>query len=215
MRRMDTRTLARATLGVVVGALALSTAGGCAASAATRALGDVVDVRLTEVFPEEGRRWSYEAENEVIIALDRLDAARDVKLSAEARVAEAERLLEVIEKRGGQGREVAEARKAQMSAEVSAADEKVGAAEMAVFCARASLELTKARLAVRFDLPVEEGYVEKFEDQYEDCARDLEEASADAEREASEALKAKEEWRKTRAAYVQKTGDHDHGFWID
>lgn len=194
--------------------LILGAATGCASSAATRSLGDVVDVQLTEVFPEEGRRWSYEAENEVIIALDRLDAARDLQLAAEAKANEAERLSEVAEKRG-KGREVAEARRVQTRAEVAAAEEAVSAAEMAVFCARASLELTKARLAVRFDLPVEEGFVEKFEGQYEDCARDLEERKADADKEASAALKAKEEWRKVRGAYVQQTGDHDHGFWID
>ncbi len=195
--------------------MAMAAAGaGCASSAATRSLSIVVDVRLTEVFPEEGRRWSYEAENEVIIALDRLDAARDQRTAAEAKANEAERLGEIADQRG-KGREVAEARRAQTRAEVAAAEETVSAAEMAVFCARASLELTKARLAVRFDLPVEEGYVESFEDQYEDCARDLDERKADAEKEASAALKAKEEWRKVRGAYVQQTGDHDHGFWID
>ena len=86
---------------------------------------------------------------------------------------------------------------------------------MAVFCARASLELTKARLAVRFDLPVEEGFVKRFEDQYDDCARELEELKGAAERETSAALKAKDEWRNARSSHIQKTGDHDHGFWID
>lgn len=192
----------------------LAAASGCASSAATRSLGEVVDGKLTEIFPKKGRRWSYEAENEVIIALDRLDAARDQRTSAEARVAEAERVAEIADKRG-KGREVAEARKSQAAAEVASADEGVAVAEMAVFCARANLELTKARLAVRFDLPVEEGFVKKFEEQYEDCARDLEERKADADREASAALKAKEDWRKARSAHVQQTGDHDHGFWID
>lgn len=195
-------------------AMALALASGCASSAATRALGELVDTRLTEVFPEDGRRWTYEAENEVIIALDRLDAARDDQLTAEARVRESERLAEVADKRG-QGREVAEARVTEAKAAESAAEESVAAAEMAVFCARASLELTKARLAVRFDLPVEEDFVKRFEEQYDDCAQDLEELKAAAEREQSAALKAKDEWRKVRSAYVQKTGDHDHGFWID
>lgn len=189
--------------------------GGCAGSAATRSLDDTVDSSIIQVFPEEGRRWSYEAENEVIIALDRLDAARDKRLSAEAEVAAAERAIEIASKRGGQGREVAEARRVVADAEVDRAESEIATFELGVLCARAQLELTKAQLAVRFDLPVEEDYVKGFEAQYQACADEMAQARTEAERRAKAALDAKEKWRQTRAEFVRRTGDHNHGLWID
>lgn len=189
--------------------------GGCASSAATRSLDDTVDSSIIQVFPEEGRRWSYEAENEVIIALDRLDAARDKRLTAEAEVAAAERAIDIAAKRGGQGREVAEARRVVADAEVDRADSEITTFELGVLCARAQLELTKAQLAVRFDLPVEEDYVKGFEAQYQACADEMAQARTEAERRAKAALDAKEKWRQTRAEFVRRTGDHNHGLWID
>jgi len=187
----------------------------CASSGATRSLSQKVGTELTEVFPEDGRRWSYEAENEVIIALDRLDAARDDKIECEARQALAETAMETVDQRGGKAKEVWEARQTQVKAEIDAANSAIEVAELGVYCARTSLELTKARLAVRFDLPVEEDFVKRFEGQYEDCARDLEEAKTDLEKQQTTAFKAKDDWRKVRGSYVSKTGDHDHGLWID
>jgi hypothetical protein len=188
---------------------------GCAGSAATRSLDDSVEASLTQVFPEEGRRWTYEAENEVIIALDRLDAARDELILAEEELAAAERAIEAASKRGGQGTEVAEARRTLAASEIDRRESEVEAAELGVFCARASLELTKAQLAVRFDLPVEAEFVKKFEDQYQDCAEDLTAAKDEAAKRSNAAVEAKEKWRQTRADFVKRTGDHNHGLWID
>lgn len=190
-------------------------AAGCASSASTRSLSEQVAESLTGVFPEEGRRWTYEAENEVIIALDRLDSARDALLAAEQEIEAADRAIEIAGKRGGQGREVAEARRNMAVAQRMHAESEVGVAELGVFCARGTLELTKARLAVRFDLPVEEDFVKKFEEQYEDCAGELTEAREDAEKKSNAATAAREKWREVRADFVKRTGDHNHGLWID
>jgi hypothetical protein len=62
---------------------------------------------------------------------------------------------------------------------------------------------------------VEDGFVKRFEDQYEDCARDLKDAKTDAEKRASETVQAREKWHQVRADYVKKTGDHNHGLWIE
>ena len=188
---------------------------GCAGSAATRGLDDRVDPALVSVFPAEGRRWTYEAENEVIIALDRLDAAEDQRSAAESEVLAAERAIEIAAKRGGQGKEVAEARRMMALAAVDHAEADLFSAELGVFCARTNLELTKARLAVRFDLPVEADFVKKFEEQYDSCASELTEAREEAEKQYSAAIGAKETWREVRAEFVRRTGDHNHGLWID
>jgi hypothetical protein len=190
-------------------------AAGCGGSAATRHLSNTVDRDLLRVFPPEGRRYTYEAENEVIIALDRLDAARDQRLALEAKLEATDESIATAEKRGGAGVEVPKAWRSYLESRRDQAKAEVRAAEQAVFCARTSLELTKARLVVKFDLPVAGGYVKAFEGQYESCATTLDEAKKEAERLAQEALKARDGWRKTRADFVQKTGDHNHGLWID
>jgi hypothetical protein len=188
---------------------------GCGGSAATRSVAHRVEPELVAVFPEEGRRWTYEAENEVIIALDRLDAARDRVEKASAEIDAAERAIEAATERGGQGREVSEARRQLAFASRDQAEAEVRAAEIGVYCARGSLELTKARLAIRFDLPVEEEFVKKYEEQYQACAANLDEAKDEAEKKAGAAQAAREKWREVRSEFVKRTGDHNHGLWID
>ena len=82
-------------------------------------------------------------------------------------------------------------------------------------CARRNLELTRARLAVRFDLPVEEGFVKPFEQRYLDCARSREELSERVLKLETRVRQSKRAWYEARTTYVSKTGDHDHGLWID
>ena len=173
-----------------------------------------VDEAIRDEFPVEGRRWAYEAENEVIIALDRRDEAAVALAAARKRVDEAERAREVANK-NGKAQEPAKALVAWREELRRHASAELDAAEVGVYCARVSFELTKARLAVRFGFPVKENYVQPFEAQYESCAKEQAQA-AQSVREAEErAAKALEAWRDSRRSYVTQTGDHDHGLWID
>ncbi len=194
-------------------ALAISF-GGCA-STAMRTLSETVDGDVIRYFPPEGRRWTYEAENEVIIALDRMDAARDHLQEIDTKIDDMDDAYAAVNERGGAGREVAEAKMDWLKLRRDSAYADLGAAEINVLCARARLELTKAQLAVRFDLPVEEDYVEPFEDQHEDCEEDLASARTRQEEVFQEVLKAKDNWRNVRSSYAQKSGDFHHGLWID
>jgi hypothetical protein len=203
-----------AALGTLAAIVVLASAVGCGGSAASRKLSLKVEGTLTSVFPEDGRRWTYEAENEVIIALDQLDAARDALRDAERRLAHGEVVAQRAQEKKA-GEPIAKARVDLAEAEVALGEAKVRAAELAVFCARASLELTKARLAVRFDLPVEEGFVEAFEKQYKDCAEDLASRTTTADERQNMASKARESWREARQTYVKQSGDHDSGFWVE
>lgn len=189
--------------GVAVRALgAVALAGivaGCAGSI-------TVDPELVEVFPEEGRRWMYEAENEVIIALDRRDAARDA-------------LEALLDKRqttppSPKAPALYDARISWLDASIDHAEAEIHAAEIAVRCAKRGLELTKARLAVRFDLPVAEGYVTPFQDVYLSCATDLADAREDAGHLSVLMKEARQFWRQTRSAHAKQTGDYNHGLWI-
>lgn len=187
---------------------------GCA-STATRSLSETVDGDVVRYFPPEGRRWTYEAENEVIIALDRLDSARDHLAEIDMRVEDMDDAYAAVSERGGAGREVAEAKMDWLKLRRDHAYAQIAVAELNVLCSRARLELTKAQLAVRFDLPVEENFVEPFETQHSDCEEDLEGARTRQEELFQSTLTAKDNWRNVRSSYAQKTGDFHHGLWID
>lgn len=169
--------------------------------------GSGVSPALIAAFPPEGRRASYEAENEVIIALDRLDEARDRAVALERKVdtyPETEHAPAVHA-----------ARRAWFEAELAEAEAEVEVATEAVACARRALVLTQARLAVRFDLPVEEGFVKPFESAFEDCQEDLAEAQAEADAQEKSVRERRDAWRKARADHAARTGDWSHGLWID
>lgn len=196
---------------VILGGLTLA---GCA-STATRSLSETVDGDVVRYFPPEGRRWTYEAENEVIIALDRLDSARDHLGEIDLKIEDMDDAYAAVNERGGAGREVAEAKMDWLKLRRDHAYAQIAAAELNVLCARARLELTKAQLAVRFDLPVEENYVEPFENQHNDCEEDLASARTRQEELFQSVLTAKDNWRNVRSSYAQKSGDFHHGLWID
>lgn len=186
----------------------------CGGPTAAQRPSRLVDEELVRVFPPEGKRWTYEAENEVIIALDRLDTARDAEKKIEVEIARLEDARKAAEKRGS-GMEIVRARKAFLEARLEQARGETAAMERGVACSRANLELTKARLVVRFDLPVEASYLKPFESQYESCAAKLVDAKKDADRLAAQAGQARQAWHKVRDDFVVKTGDHNHGVWID
>lgn len=209
---MSPRTgLALALLGALVAASAVTACGG---GKATRQVGKRVDGELVAELPAEARRWAYEAENEIIISLDRLDARRNALAAAKADLALGEKALDTASTRGT-GQEPAKARIEWLEERVDAGEVEVDAAELAVFCARTNLELTRAKAAVRFGLPVEEGFVEGFEKEYASCALDEEEAKKEVLEAGATVAKAKEAWRKARIEFAQKSQDYNHGLWID
>ncbi|WP_157370650.1 hypothetical protein [Vulgatibacter incomptus] len=207
--RLDSmsRRRAGAAARVLVAALV---AAGCGASSAARIPSVRVDEEVRDELPLEGRRWAYEAENEVIIALDRRDDAREALARARARLGETEDAAD-----RSKAKEPSRAKVAWREEQRRLADARLDEAEIGVYCARTSFELTKARLAVRFGFPVKEGYVPPFEAQYEACAKELAAASEGANAAEARAAKALEKWRDSRREYVTRTGDHDHGLWTD
>ena len=184
---------------------------GCSSSSAFRNLSHVVDSDLLENFPAEGRRFTFEAENQVIIALDRLDFARDELREIRQRINEEER----IKAKSKKGQTVFEAKLKWLAAIETHRKAEVATKDQAVYCARSSMELTKAKLSVRYDLPVEEDFVEPFENQYKSCAEELDERVAKAERLKTEAIKEKTKWRNTRSRYARSSGDFNTGLWLD
>jgi hypothetical protein len=198
--------------------LLLVAAAGCALAACG---GPSVSVRVSpkvvQQFPPEARSWVYDAENEVIIALDNRDAVKAKIAEIDKDIDRAKAGVAAAKKRGGKGEGPAQARVAWYEARREHAEALLDAADVAIICARASLELSKAKLVVRFDVLGDDRKfsVKAFERQHENCARELLELNRKADKMRDRVKKAEGDWRKARADFVRASGDHDHGLWID
>jgi hypothetical protein len=195
---------------VALAALGLAACGGPSASLR-------VKDKVVSQFPPDARSWVYDAENEVIIALDNRDAARAKIEEIEKDITRAKAGVAATKGRGGKGEGPAKARVSWYEARRDHAEAVLDVADVTVICARASLELSKAKLVVRFDILGEDKRfnVKSFEKQQERCARNLLNRVKAADKLRDKAKKAEGDWRKTRAEFVRSTGDHDHGLWID
>jgi len=195
---------------VLLLALALPACGGPSASLR-------VSDKVVSQFPPDARSWVYDAENEVIIALDNRDAVRAKIEEIEKDIARAKGAVTAAKGRGGKGEEPAKARVAWHVARRDHADALLDVADVSVICAKASLELAKAKLVVRFDILGEDKKfsVKAFERQHERCARNLLYRNRAADKLRDKAKKAEGDWRTSRATFIRATGDHDHGLWID
>jgi len=208
MRRIPPTTWLLAT--VILSAVALTACGG--PSASLKVSGKVVGQ-----FPPDARAWVFDAENEVIIALDNRDAARAKIEEVEKEIRRAKAAVAATKGRGGKGEAPAKARVAWHEARRDHADALLDVADVSVICAKASLELAKAKLVVRFDILGEDKkfQVKAFEKQHERCARNLLNRTKAADKLRDKAKKAEGSWRTSRANFIRATGDHDHGLWID
>jgi hypothetical protein len=197
-------------LAVLAAALLLPACGGPSASLKVRD-------KVVSQFPPDARSWVYDAENEVIIALDNRDAARAKIEEIEKDIARAKAAVTAAKGRGGKGEEPAKTRVSWHQARRDHAEALLDVADVSVICAKASLELSKAKLVVRFDILGEDRKfsVKAFEKQHERCARNLLNRNRAADSLRDKAKKAEGNWRKTRGDFVRSTGDHDHGLWID
>ena len=197
-------------LAVLLAALLLPACGGPSASLK-------VSDKVVSQFPPDARSWVYDAENEVIIALDNRDAARAKIEEIERDIARAKVAVTAAKGRGGKGEEPAKARVTWHQTRRDHAEALLDVADVTVICAKASLELAKAKLVVRFDILGEDKQfsVKSFEKQHERCARNLLYRNKTADKLRDKAKKAEGDWRTSRATFVRATGDHDHGLWID
>jgi hypothetical protein len=194
----------------LLAATALAACGGPSASLK-------VSNRVVSQFPPDARSWVFDAENEVIIALDNRDAAKAKIEDVEKDIGRAKTAVTAAKGRGGKGEDPAKARVAWHVARRDYAEAILDVADVSVICAKASLELSKAKLVVRFDILGEDRKfsVKAFEKQHERCARNLLNRNKAADKLRDKAKQAENNWRKVRADFVRATGDHDHGLWID
>ncbi len=175
--------------------------------------------------PAEGRRWVFDAENAVVVALDGVDVAGEGLREAETQVARADKGLKVAQTKnqaGGdrQGAELgvqaAQAQLAAANGQRELAEEQIRLAREKVKKARADLELDKARLVTTYDLVAVRGFsLQPYEAQVQDTARRVESAQKQTDALAHKLQEQQEQTQNARQRYIAKTGDFDSGVWLD
>ena len=174
--------------------------------------------------PRDGRQEVFDAENDVTIARNRHDEAKD-RLRA-LKVA-----LDQLDERQGRSekrlsatpagpsrvsalRQVTRAEQDYLEARQEVAESDLEVAEQEVITARARLELVKQRQLVRIG-KVSLASLKDFEK-----AIEAEEATGKRKRASSLDLRSKAQtrldaWKAAQQGYASQTGDFDSGVWIE
>ncbi len=165
----------------------------------------------------QGQLWVYDAENGIVVALDRLDEARDEFYRLRRQIKLANQRLRAAERRGRSlGVTVAEAWKDQLNSLRKWAIARIRLERVGLIVARAAVELAKAQVIQREDLLGGKSFnVKKFSDQLQEFQQAYEVRKKTVHRMRRRARKLEDHWRKLRLRYVAQTGDYDSGLWTD
>jgi chromosome segregation ATPase len=165
----------------------------------------------------QGQVWIYDAENEIVVALDKLDEAKDIMAKTKRRIKEAERSVELAEKRNNRlGVEVAEAWLAYLEALEEWSEENIELMRLGVVVARATVELAKAQVINREDLLGGKGFdMGDYKEQYTSLKDEFDTEHKRVKKLRKRARRRNKKWWTLRRRFVAQTGDYDSGLWID
>jgi chromosome segregation ATPase len=202
----------RATVNRLLLACLLAAAGGCA-----ERLGKHVDMDKLKDMSRQGQIWIYDAENEIVVALDRLDDARDEVKNIERRLKQAEEAVESAERRNNRvAVEMAEEWVKYLEAMKRWALARVRAQKIGVIAAEAAVELAKAQVINREDLLGGKDFsVSDYQAQYDDWKKAYEKEQRKASSLRKAARRLEQRWWVLRRRNIAQTGDHDTGLWIE
>ncbi len=171
--------------------------------------------------PPDGRRWIFDAENAIVVALDGVDLVKEAVRDEETQVARAQRSLKAAQQQERQrgtdlGVQAAQARLDLAVLRRRLAERKLGIARLKAQKARADLELDKARQVVLYDLVAMRGFrLQPFTVQAQQAAQQVEEAQRQMEAMGKKLVEQEARLYEARQKYIAKTGDHDSGVWLD
>ncbi|MCC6746250.1 MAG: hypothetical protein IT371_01240 [Deltaproteobacteria bacterium] len=176
-----------------------------------------VDEGKLKDMSRQGQLWIYDAENEIVVALDRMDEARDELAELKQKMKEAEKGVERAEKRGrGSAVEVAEGWLVYLEAMEKWAKANIALHELGVIVARGAVELAKAQVIQREDLLGGKDFaVVTFQEQYNELKAVYDKRTKAVTRLRKEARRKETRWWTLRRRFTAQTGDHDSGLWID
>ena len=196
-----------------IGVLAL--AGGLVACGGS--LSHTVDQSQLRDMSRQGQLWIYDAENEIVVALDRLDEARDDLATTRERIKLARHAIEQAEKKKGRAAvDVAEGWLVHLEALEEWAAQNIKVERYGILVARAAVEHAKAQVIQREDLLGGKDFaVKDFQDQYDEL-KDIYDKRMKRVQDLRRSARRKEErWWRLRQRYVAQTGDHDTGLWTE
>lgn len=206
LRRWKTK----ASLSLALSTLLLAACGG-------GSLSYTVSASKLKDMSRQGQLWVYDAENGIVVALDRLDEARDELYRVKAQQKIAERRIDAAKKRrNSSGVNVAEAWEQHLEALEEWARARIRLERFGVLVAQASIELAKAQVIQREDLLGGKDFnVKDFQDQLQKYQAVYDTRRKRVRKMRRKARRMEKRWRKMRLRYIAQTGDHDSGLWID
>jgi hypothetical protein len=196
-------------IGIALSALTLL---GCGGSLSHR-----VDMDKLKDMSRQGQIWIYDAENEIVVALDRLDDAKDEQKAIERRLKKAEELVDKAEKKGNRvAVEMAEEWVKYLETLQRWAKARIKAHETGVISAEAAVELAKAQVINREDLLGGKNFaIADYQTQYDEWKKEYERELKRAQSMRKNARKAEQRWWVLRRRNIAQSGDHDTGLWIE
>ena len=159
----------------------------------------------------------YDAENEIVVALDKVDQQRDELERTRRQMAQANRRLAAAEKRGNSlGVDVVEGWLVYLGSIRRWIEAKIEYEQIGIVLAKANVELTKAEVIQREDLLGGDDFdIVDFRDQVEQFRKRRQEQLRRVRALRKEAEKKELNWWQLRRKFVAQTGDFNSGLWID
>jgi chromosome segregation ATPase len=198
-----------------LGILLVCTLGGVGCSGSK--LSHRVDMDKLKDMSRQGQIWIFDAENEIVVALDRLDEAREELSLIRLRKKQAEKSIEAAEKKRNRGAvEMAESWMKYLEAMERWAKRRIEASEVGVTAAAAAVELAKAQVINREDLLGGKDFaIKDYQDQYKEWNQDHQKELKRAARLRKAARELEQRWWVQRRRFTAQTGDYDSGLWTD
>lgn len=179
-------------------------------------LSHTVDSDDLKEMSRHGQVWVFDAENEIIVALDRLDEARDEYREVKYRLTRAETMLDHAKKRGGSAEQVAEQFIEYLNKRKEWANENIALHKQGLLVARAGVELAKAQVINREDLLGGKDFsLKEFQTQHAELKKAFDAAQKEVDQLAKAVRKSEQKWLSSRRNYTAQSGDYDSGLWIE
>jgi chromosome segregation ATPase len=173
--------------------------------------------------PLDGRQEIFDAENDLIIALNRADLARDQVRSLKKAQDDLDDVQKSCERRlssnAGQADRIPQLRKAiraerdYFDARTDVAEAEVAVAQQEIRIARSRLDLVKQRQLVRTGKAPSASLktYERVIDEQEAKGKQVRSTSLDLRTKAQSLLDL---WKNAQAEYARQSGDFDSGIWL-
>ncbi len=197
----------------VATAISLLGGSGCGGSR----LSKTVNPDKLKEMSRQGQLWVYDAENEIVVALDKLDEAKDALVTIRRRIQEAERILKAAEKRNNRaGVEMAEQWLKYLESTEEWAKARTENYRLGVVVAQAAVELAKAQVVNREDLLGGKDFsIKVYQEQYNRLKSTFEQEEKLVSNLRKVAREKEAQWWILRQRFIAQTGDYDSGLWIE